>query len=242
MPEDRTTQTGSASASDGEQAAPPIAHEDIMQRLLEYQRKLREGLSPQEAARAVAESVAGEGAPSTEQAEQGIEPHAEPVITATQPEPVVDLTAAEAELEQRASQEAQLTASEDEDRAQQEAEPAEAEAPAQAAVAAEAPVEAPPPEPAPEAAAEPAAEPAIAPASPGQAEAAAPASGSVWAVPAPSPDPELAARVERLERTLASVSQQVSELRQRFQDMAIAADERLAELERTLSRAGREER
>lgn len=200
MPEDRTTQTGSASASDSEQAAPPIVHEDIMQRLLEYQRKLREGLSPQEAARAVAERVASEGAPPTEQAEQAeqkAEAHAEPVITATEPEAVVDLTAAEAELEQRAAQEAPPAGSETEEPAEQEVEPA---------------------------------------------EAAAPASGSVWAVPAPSPDPELVARVEQLERTLASVSEQVSELRQRFQDMAIAADERLAELERTLSRVGREER
>jgi hypothetical protein len=236
MPEDRTTQTGSASASDSEQAAPPIVHEDIMQRLLEYQRKLREGLSPQEAARAVAERVASEGAPPTEQAEQAeqkAELHAEPVITATEPEPVVDLTAAEAELEQRAAQEAPPAGSETEEPVEQEVEPAEAEAPAREAAAGTAPVDAP---------AEAASEPAIAPASPEPAEAAAPASGSVWAVPAPSPDPELVARVEQLERTLAAVSEQVSELRQRFQDMAIAADERLAELERTLSRVGREER
>lgn len=227
MPEDRTTQTGSASASGGEQGAPPIVHEDIMQRLLEYQRKLREGLSPREAAQAVAEAVAREGASpaaQAEQAEQGTEPQAEPVITATQPEPVVDLTAAEAELEERTAREAGSADREPSVREVAVAEPAEA-----------------PPEPAAETPWEVAAEASdtVASAEQTEAAAAAPAPGSVWAVPTPSPEPDLAARVERLERTLASVSQQVSELRQRFQDMAIAADERLAELERTLARARR---
>lgn len=229
MPEDRTTQAGSGSASGGEQGAPPIAHEDIMQRLLEYQRKLREGLSPREAAQAVAEAVAGEGASPTgqiEQAEQGTEPQAEPVITATQPEPVVDLTAAEAELEERTAREAGSA-----DREPSAGEVAVAEPAAEA-----------PPGPTAETPSEPAAEASGAVASAERTEAAAPAApaaGSVWAVPTPSREPDLAARVEQLERTLASVSQQVSELRQRFQDMAIAADERLAELERTLSRARR---
>lgn len=209
MPEDRMTHTGSASpsADEGDRGAPPIAHEDIMQRLLEYQRKLREGLSPREAAQAVAEAVASRSAPRSE-----------PLATATEPEPVVDLTAAEAELEQ-------------------------ATAPGAGTPAAEA-VEPGPERPAePASAAEPPAEVASA-APPWEtgSPAAAASEETAWAGPASSPDPGLAARVEQLEHALASVATQVSELRQRFQDVAIAADERLAELERTLAHLRRTER
>jgi hypothetical protein len=39
-------------AEDSESAAPEVAHDDIMKRLLDYQRSLREGASPTEAAEA----------------------------------------------------------------------------------------------------------------------------------------------------------------------------------------------
>lgn len=63
---------------------------------------------------------------------------------------------------------------------------------------------------------------------------------SVWAVPEPraraEPD-ETAARLAELEDALRRVSETITELRQRFQDMAVASDERLAELEQIVDRA-----
>lgn len=193
MPEQSTSREGSVSGAP-EQGAPPIAYDDVMQRLLEYQRHLREGLSPREAAQAVAEAVASAGGSPSEP-----EPAVEPVVTATEHELLVDLTEAEAELEARTVQEAVMA------EAGEKGEVVTGEAEAEGGAPAE--------------------------------EVAVEAGASVWATPEPTPDAELTARVEQLERTLAAVSQQVGELRQRFQDMAIAADERLAELERTLSRA-----
>ncbi|GBC87574.1 hypothetical protein HRbin12_01586 [bacterium HR12] len=183
--------------------ARPIAHDDIMRRLLEYQRQLREGVPPSEAAKAVAESD-----PSALRAEP-----ASVTITAT--EAVVDLTRAEAELEAEAGT------------TEQEASEAAAGVEAEAGSGGEAEVAS---------AAEPSAEPP---------RAASPAAEQVPSTEAlagpvearPDADPALSARLERLERTLGQVAAQVSHLRQRFQDLAIAADERLAELERTLARA-----
>lgn len=178
--------------------ARPIAHDDIMRRLLEYQRQLREGVPPSEAARAVAESD-----PSALRAEPSRE-----AATATA-EPVVDLTRAEAELEAEATT------------IQREAPEPSASAGTVTPAAAEAGTAS---------ATEPSSE---APPKAGPSLGTEPS--SVRATPAP--DPALLARVERLERTLEQVTTQVSDLRQRFQDLAIAADERLAELERTLARA-----
>lgn len=184
---------GAATGSEEGQQVPPVAHDDIMRRLLEYQRQLREGVPPSEAARAVAES---------DPAARGIGSVGRDVTTTTE-EVVVDLTQAEAELERRP-----------------DAEPIDVEGPARAS---EVRMEEP---------------------TPGVAESPQPASpvgtppeagSSVWATPVP--DPGLADRVAQLERTLAEIATQVSDLRQRFQDMAIAADERLADLERTLARA-----
>lgn len=181
--------------------ARPIAHDDIMRRLLEYQRQLREGVPPSEAAKAVAESD-----PSALRAEPSRE-----AATATA-EPVVDLTRAEAELEAETGQ----------------AEREEAEAPeARATHGGISPAET---------------EPASGVEPSAEAPLGSELAPSVWAEPssvrAPSAaDPALAARVERLEQALEQIATQVSDLRQRFQDLAIAADERLAELERTLARA-----
>lgn len=190
MPEQSSSREGWVSGA-SEQGVPPIAYDDVMRRLLEYQRHLREGLSPREAAQAVASAG---GSPSEP------EPAVEPVVTATEHELLVDLTEAEAELEARTVEEAVM---------------AEAEAAKEDEVG----------ERGPEVGG-------------GAAtEEVAIAAGAPARTPNPTPDAALTARVEQLERTLAAVSQQVSELRQRFQDMAIAADEHLAELERTLSRA-----
>ena len=195
------TVTGS---KDGGQAR-PIAHDDIMRRLLEYQRQLREGVPPAEAARAVAESdPAARGMGSVGQG-----------ITPTTEEVVVDLTQAEAELERRS-----------------EAVPIDVEEPARGS---EVRMEEPTPGVAErERAATPVGTPPEA--DPSQPRPTETASGSsVWAIPVR--DQGLGDRVARLERTLDEIARQVSDLRQRFQDMAIAADERLAELERVLSRA-----
>lgn len=63
---------------------------------------------------------------------------------------------------------------------------------------------------------------------------------SVWAVPEPparaEPD-ETAARLAELEDALRRVSETITELRQRFQDMAVGSDERLAELGQIVDRA-----
>lgn len=195
---------GAATGSEEERQAPPIAHDDIMRRLLEYQRQLREGVPPSEAARVVAESgPAPRGAVSVGRD-----------VTTTTEEVVVDLTQAEAELE-RGPEEGRI----------------DIEGPARAT---EVRME----EPTPGVVeGGPAAVPVGTPAEAGlsQPQSTEAASGtSAWTVAAR--DQGLADRVAQLERTLAEIASQVSDLRQRFQDMAIAADERLADLERTLAR------
>ena len=72
-----------------------------------------------------------------------------------------------------------------------------------------------------------------------------PATSGVWAVPEPPAQDERDEATERLaefEGTLRDVSRSISELRQRFQDMAVASDERLAELEQIVERARRSTR
>lgn len=67
----------------------------------------------------------------------------------------------------------------------------------------------------------------------------------VWAVPDPPARDErddTAERLAELEDVLRTVSETIGELRQRFQDMAVASDERLAELERIVERARRSTR
>ncbi len=72
------------------EAIPPIVHDDIMQRLLDYQRQLREGLTPEEAAESVSAPVLVDRAAP-----------AWPALTATPTETaeVVDLAAVEEPVE-----------------------------------------------------------------------------------------------------------------------------------------------
>jgi hypothetical protein len=72
-----------------------------------------------------------------------------------------------------------------------------------------------------------------------------PATSGVWAIPEPPARPErneAAERLAELEESLRHVSETIAELRQRFQDMAVASDERLAELEQIVERARRSAR
>lgn len=131
-----------------EEQGAEIVHEDIMQRLLDYQRHLREGDSPSEAAGAM-------------------------TATKTETDVIVDLTQAEAELEA-----ADLVVIE---------------------------------------------------------EAAEPSSSVESAVAPPAAD--LAARVSELESAVARVSAMIVDLRNRFQDMAVDSDERLAAVSEALSKA-----
>ncbi len=78
-----------AAGEEQEEHARETVHDDVMQRLLEYQRHLREGVSP-----AQADAAAAEVHPLTGRAEAE-------ALTATKTEPtqLVDITEAEAELE-----------------------------------------------------------------------------------------------------------------------------------------------
>lgn len=72
-----------------------------------------------------------------------------------------------------------------------------------------------------------------------------PATSGVWAVPDPpvhDAADEANERLAELDSTLRDVSRTIGELRQRFQDMAVASDERLAELEQIVERARRSTR
>ena len=75
------------------------------------------------------------------------------------------------------------------------------------------------------------------------AELAMRGTGTEGAEPSMSPaDPiaeiaELTLRVAKLEQTLAHVAEMLSAMRRRFQDMTIAADERLATIEEMLAAA-----
>ncbi len=42
---------GTSEGAEGTEADPPLVHDDIMQRLMDYQRRLREGLTPEQAAK-----------------------------------------------------------------------------------------------------------------------------------------------------------------------------------------------
>jgi hypothetical protein len=171
-------------------------HEDIMHRILEYQRQLREGDPP-------------------------------PPPTSTMPErPLMDFAAAEA-LSAETADLVDLTA-------------------AEAALAAEtrpAPVlsdEGPPSDRTEGEEEQPAVPPVVRLVE--EPSSATPPPGGVWAVPPPPAQDdrgETAARVAELEAALRRVSDTITELRQRFQDMAVASDERLAELEEILARAQR---
>jgi len=157
------------------EATPPLVHDDIMHRLLDYQRQLREGVTPEEAAERAASPVLVDDstldAPSV-------------VTEQTDTVEVIDLDAVDAVVEERAE------------------EPSEDVSPAWS-------------------------------------------TPSIGSEPAPmQPQPavahmsdDLALRLAKLEDTLTNIATSTGELREQFQNMAIAADERLAAIESMLADA-----
>jgi hypothetical protein len=155
---------GTGEDANGPEATPPLVHDDIMQRLMDYQRRLREGLTPEQAARSNGTPILVNPASQS------------PATTAARAETieVVDLAAVEGPVE----------------------EPIEV-------------IEG--------------------------VEVVHAADGSE--PPSADPAADLAARLARLEATLSSVAKSISDLREQFQNMAIAADERLGVIESMISSA-----
>lgn len=177
-----------------EEAQSEIVHDDIVKRLLEYQRQLREGM-------------AADASPET----------AEPGTTKTDTELVVDLTEAEAAVEARETAEEPIAEIPEPEAELEIAEPEP--------IAEIAEPEAEAPEPTPEI---------------GEPTASKPTASAPEPEPAgepaeASPSADLEARVAELEASLGRVTQILGELRGSFQEMAIAADERLAEIEALLA-------
>ena len=154
---------GTSEGAEGTEANPPLVHDDIMQRLMDYQRRLREGLTPEQAAKSNG-TLVDQAAP---------EPPAA-IMTRANTVEVVDLAAVEDPVE----------------------EPVEV-------------IEG--------------------------VEVIHAADGS--APPSADPAADLTARLARLEDTLSSVAKSIGDLRERFQNMAIAADERLGVIESIISSA-----
>lgn len=147
------------------EAIPPIVHDDIMQRLLDYQRQLREGLTPEQAAEPAASPILVDYAALESPAH---------IATQTDTVEVIDLAAIEAAIEESIDA---------------DTEPAPADAVPQ-----------------------------------------------IWATSS-NASGDLAARLAKLEDTLSGVAESVSDLRAQFQNMAIAADDRLAAIESMISSA-----
>jgi hypothetical protein len=158
--EEDPTALGEVPVPEGDDAAP---HDDIMKRLLDYQRSLRGGASPEEAAEAAARAWIAEPAPEP-YAEPAPEPYAEP---APERDELTDLVAGAGVPEVLA-----------EGNATQE----ESDATAQ----------------------------------------------------------DLHVRLTALEARLDRLGPKVADLRQSFQDLAIAADERLASIENEIAEARRD--
>ena len=157
-------EVGTGEDAEGTEATPPLVHDDIMQRLMDYQRRLREGLTPEQAAKSNGTPILVNPASHS------------PATTATRAETieVVDLAAVEGPVE----------------------EPIEVIKGVEVVLA---PDESEPP----------------------SADLAA----------------DLAARLARVEDTLSSVAKSIGDLREQFQNMAIAADERLGVIESMISSA-----
>lgn len=174
--------------------ASSVPHDDIMKRLLDYQRTLREGASPEEAAETVRSAVIAEPAvePSIEPAEAEPEPIDEEEAgeqdAPGEPEPEEPSVGAQVEAPEAAAVAGVLAATEP----VEPAEPAESDVPVEEDVRAET----------------------------SRLTPAAPGVGS-----------GLESRVATLEGKLEDLGTRLAELRQSFQDMAIAADERLAAME-----------
>ena len=183
------------------EATPPIVHDDIMQRLLDYQRQLREGLTPEQGAAPNAPPIlvdhAALGSPA-------------PIGTQTETVEVVDLAAVEATIEEPLEVIEVALVVDAADAAPSETivaetKPAPADAVPQIWVASSI-----------------TSEPTLMPAAP---------------VAATDESGDLAARLAKLEDTLSSVAKSISDLRAQFQNMAIAADDRLAAIESMISGA-----
>lgn len=157
-------EVGTGEDAEGTEATPPLVHDDIMQRLMDYQRRLREGLTPDQAAKSNGTPILvnpGSQSPATR-------------ATRTETIEVVDLAAVEGPVEEPI----EIVKGVEVVHAAEESEP-------------------------------------------------------------PSTDlaADLAARLARLEDTLSSVAKSIGELREQFQNMAIAADERLGVIESMISSA-----
>jgi hypothetical protein len=151
------------------EATRPIVHDDIMHRLLDYQRQLREGMTPEQAAQHAAVLVDHSALDASP-----------PVEEQTDPVEVLDLAAVEEQAEEPGDGARQVWSV--------------------SSIKSE-PMPMPP------------------------VPAAADASG------------DLAVRLAKLEDTLSSIATSIAELREQFQNMAIAADERLAVIESMLTDA-----
>jgi hypothetical protein len=156
---------GTGEDAEGTEATPPLVHDDIMQRLMDYQRRLREGLTPEQAAKSNGTPILVNHPAS----------HS-PAATATRAETieVVDLAAVEGPVEEPI----EVIEGVDVVHATDGSEP-----------------------------------------------------------PSADPAADLAARLARLEATLSSVAKSIGDLREQFQNMAIAADERLGVIESMISSA-----
>jgi hypothetical protein len=83
-------EVGTGEDAEGTEATPPLVHDDIMQRLMDYQRRLREGLTPEQAAKSNGTPILVNPASQS------------PATTATRAETieVVDLAAVEGPVEE----------------------------------------------------------------------------------------------------------------------------------------------
>jgi TolA-binding protein len=169
---------------DEEEETPAVVHDDIMKRLLDYQRQLREGATGREVSIAAGATV-------------------------TETEALVDLSGMESDVD------ADARPGDDEEAARE----AEAD---EVVVSIEAT----------SAVVEPAFEMPAAP------DPSAFAAREPIGVPARSmASPDVEARITRLERTLERLGSRIGELRRSFQDLAVAADQRLSQIENEISQA-----
>jgi hypothetical protein len=211
MPDDVMT------PGDDQEEAGPIVHDDIMKRLLDYQRQLREGPDAEGAPPLVDHSRL-EAQTATATAEEIVDltelEQAEPVtelVDIREPEPeVVEITEPEAQVVDITEPQAGVV-----ETAEPEAEVATIAASMDDVAAI---VDALPEE---------------APTSKEEAEPTPATEGAGIAPPAG--DQQLAERVERLEASFEKIATMLAAVRSDFQDLAIRADERIAQIEDALA-------
>ena len=212
MPDDVPEPEVSLSDEDPPTEAAETAHDDIMKRLLDYQRSLREGASPEEAAEAMKRGIAD---PSLLEASSAAESLAELLSTEVAPDEIPE-PQGETEPEPRSRP---RRSPQTEDAVEMAAEEPEIEA----AVEAFEPVAR---EPARDGAGGVRSRQRRSPCS-SRPRSRRPARTTWWC--ATGSRSVLEARVGSLEGKLDDLGAKIAELRRNFQDMAIAADERLAE-------------